>query len=274
MLPVKSGLGGDITKRGGRWESDFIWNKDWAKQLDYEESLRKQQAEGADKSEAATGKGFLSLGGAKVDLNNMDVDLSEQLRARKKSGSQASGSGGAAVQRSPRRRPKPAAKFAAQPPTRVEQRAWARGGKYGVKVVAISPSNDVDQDALAAKVAAEKARYDELKAELQAWAAGLTVVSLTATYAFYGRWVHGSGWALGVANRGGRQRQRWPAALLLHRAANPFALSCPSPNSLPRPLSSPVLPCLPVPSPSCASAGRWRPATRWVHWRGSSTCAC
>lgn len=27
VLPVKSGLSGDVTKRGGRWESDFIWNK-------------------------------------------------------------------------------------------------------------------------------------------------------------------------------------------------------------------------------------------------------
>jgi len=28
VLPVKSGIGGgDVTKRGGRWESDFIWNK-------------------------------------------------------------------------------------------------------------------------------------------------------------------------------------------------------------------------------------------------------
>lgn len=27
VLPVKSGMSGDVTKRGGRWESDFIWNK-------------------------------------------------------------------------------------------------------------------------------------------------------------------------------------------------------------------------------------------------------
>jgi hypothetical protein len=267
VLPVKSGLGGgDITKRGGRWESDFIWNKDWAKQLDYEESLRKQQAEGADKSEAATGKGFLSLGGAKVDLNSMDVDLSEQLRARKKSGSQASASGGAApAQRSPRRRPKPAAKFAAQPPTRVEQRAWARGGKYGVKVVAISPSNDVDQDALAAKVAAEKARYDELKAELQAWAAGLTVVSLTATYAFYGRWVvHGSGCALAQGVSQEQAEATVAGCISALDRPNPCALFFPDLNSLPRLLCCPAPPL----HPSRAPAGRWRPATRWAHWRG------
>ena len=36
-------------------------------------------------------------------------------------------------------------------------------------------------------MAAEQQRYEELKAELQAWAAGLTVVCLAATFAFYGR---------------------------------------------------------------------------------------
>lgn len=43
------------------------------------------------------------------------------------------------------------------------------------------------QDALAVKMEAERRRYEELKAELQAWAAGLTVACLAATHAFYGR---------------------------------------------------------------------------------------
>lgn len=53
------------------------------------------------------------------------------------------------------------------------------------------------QDALAAKVEAERQRYEELKAELQAWAAGLTVACLAATFAFYGR----CGGRLGAAAR-------------------------------------------------------------------------
>lgn len=54
----------------------------------------------------------------------------------------------------------------------------------------------IAQDALAAKLAAEQQRYEELKAELQAWAAGLTVACLAATYAFYGRCVQRSLWLL------------------------------------------------------------------------------
>lgn len=29
MYPVKSGLDNDVTKRGGRYQSDFIWNTNW-----------------------------------------------------------------------------------------------------------------------------------------------------------------------------------------------------------------------------------------------------
>ncbi|KAL4854162.1 hypothetical protein ACK3TF_005015 [Chlorella vulgaris] len=206
VLPVKSGLSGDITKRSkSRWESDFIWNKDWAKQLDYEESLRKQQEEGAAKKArgetGGTGAGYLSLRG-KVDLNSMDVDLSKQLRPRQRD-PRAAAASTAAANRSPpsgaRRRPQEEAqqparrrrttvgKFANDPPTRVEQRIWQRSGKYSRKVVAVNPANEADMEALAAKVAEERRRYDELKQELQAWAAGLTAVCLATTFAFYGR---------------------------------------------------------------------------------------
>lgn len=76
----------------------------------------------------------------------MDVDLSEQLRVRKKSGDEASTSAapGAAP---PRRRPP--VKYGSIPPTRVEQRNWERSGKYSKKVVATAPTNEVDQVGLA-----------------------------------------------------------------------------------------------------------------------------
>lgn len=120
-------------------------SQDWAKQLDYEDSLRRQQAEGqaAAKGGAAPGqpsKGFLGLT-SKVDLNSMDVDLSEQLRVRKKSGGEAAPSGQAP--RVPRRRAPP--KFDSVPSTRVEKRAWERGGKFSRKVVATAPTNEADQ---------------------------------------------------------------------------------------------------------------------------------
>lgn len=72
----------------------------------------------------------------------MDVDLSERLRVRKKSGGEASSSASSSAP-APRRRPP--VKYGSIPPTRVEQRSWERGGKYGKKVVATAPTNEVDQ---------------------------------------------------------------------------------------------------------------------------------
>ena len=238
--------------------------QDWAKQLDYEESLRKQQEEGerlrAEGGGGGDGKGFLSLR-SKVDLNSMDVDLSQQLRARKSSGAAASSSSSSSPAAPRQPRPRQAPRFATVPPTRVEQRQWQRSDKFSRKVVAVAPTNEADQvrlnclpacpacllvcvpqsaralalgilstapaapacmprphpafptqqntivptlwpscppkpctlpacpqEALDAKVEAERRRYDELKAELQAWASGLTLACLAATFAFYGRW--------------------------------------------------------------------------------------
>lgn len=205
VYPVKSGVGnGDVTKRGGRWESDFIWNKDWAKQLDYQDRQRvkaEEEAlavkEGRVRNGQADGPGYLSLT-SKVDLNSMEVDLSQQLRARKKSGGSASSTSPADVSGTPAQRRR--RKFGADPPTRVEQKGWQRSGKYGKKFMAVAPTTETDVDALAAKVEAERVRYEELKQELQAWCAGLTAACLAATFAFYGREVSAS---YGVGALGG-----------------------------------------------------------------------
>lgn len=129
--------------------------QDWAKQLDYQERQRqkREEEEKARKEgrvrpdEQPTGKGFLSLT-SKVDLNSMDVDLSEQLRVRKKSGSEASSSsrsGGASGAQQAQQRRRPPVKYGRDPPTRVEQRSWERSGKYSRKVVATAPTNEADQ---------------------------------------------------------------------------------------------------------------------------------
>ena len=131
--------------------------QDWAKQLDYEESLRRQQQEGqqqqqqqqqqqaggaqqAGKPDGGGNKGFLSLT-SRVDLNSMDVDLSEQLRVRKRSAEEASSS---STQPRPAAR-RPPVKYGSVPPTRVEQRSWERSGKYSRKVVAVAPVNEAEQ---------------------------------------------------------------------------------------------------------------------------------
>lgn len=206
IYPVRSSLQQDPTKRGGRWQSDFIWNSNWKDALDYEESLRKQVEEG--RREAADGdgpggdgKGFLSLT-SKVDLNSMEVDLSQQLKPRPKP-QKSAGSG--------LQPPSNKGGYPQVPATRGEVRAWDRSGRYSRKVVAITPTEQSAEE-IAAQVAAETARYEELKRELQMWAMGLTAASLVATAVFYGRDVAAS---YGVGALGGLIYLR-----LLHRSVD------------------------------------------------------
>lgn len=203
---MRRGLQGDPTKRGGRWESDFIWNSNWKDALDYDEGLRKQVEEGKRTAEAsangktppgAGGKGMLSLT-SKVDLNSMDVDLSAQLKPRKKpdSGSVATRAttGSAPKPRGPR-----PGGYPAVPATKGEVRSWTRSGRYSRKAIKVV-SSAAEEEEIAAQRKAEAERFDQLKRELQLWAMGLTVATLAATFAFYGRDVAAS---YGVGALGG-----------------------------------------------------------------------
>ena len=201
---MRSGLGKpDFTKRGGRYNPEFIWQTNWVEALDSQAAQEaRQEAEAAEAGRSGEGggyhKGFLRLG-SKAQLNDMSVDLSEQLRVRKKSGAQASSSthaGGALPTTQRTSRPR----YASIPVTRVEQRAWERGSGYSKRVMPVAPTNEVDEAAQAAVLAAERARYEQLKADLQLWAAGLTAACLAATCAFYGREVAAS---YGVGALGG-----------------------------------------------------------------------
>lgn len=188
VYPVRGGLQSDPTKRGGRWQSDFIWNQDWKAALDYEEDVKRQIEEGrreaAEGAGSTNGKGFLSLTN-KIDLNSMDVDLSAQLKPRKKPEKETSQT--APSKQQPRgARPPPSGGYPTVVPTRGETRAWERGGRYGIKVVATPPTAG-DAEAAAARLAAETERYEQLKKELQFWATTLTAGCLAATYIFYGR---------------------------------------------------------------------------------------
>lgn len=184
IYPVRSSLQMDPTKRGGRWQSDFIWNSNWKEALDFEESMKRRQEENknasANQANNSDGdKGFLSLT-SKVDLNSMDVDLSSQLRPRPKTPSQASSPSRSAT------RINSTAGFPSIPPTRGEVRNWDRGGRYSKKVVATTSSLSQEEE-LEQIRQAELEAYQDLKKELQLYAAGLTALCLTATYLVYGR---------------------------------------------------------------------------------------
>ena len=118
-------------------------------QLDYEESLRKQQQEegSGQQQEQADSPGKLRLA-SKVDLNSMDVDLTAQLLPRRKPTEKAAaGSGGAAGSRRAANgtgRGGSRARIAmSNPPTRLEQKAWERGSKFSRKVGCVHEAQDI-----------------------------------------------------------------------------------------------------------------------------------
>ncbi len=113
--------GKDITERGGRYTSDFIWNTQWQKQLEYEESIAeaieraKERGPSADTPEAGT----VSFS-RRAMLDSMDVDLSAQLKPRPKK---------QPVQVPPKR-PAEQRKVYLKP-SQGETRKWDRRGRFG-----------------------------------------------------------------------------------------------------------------------------------------------
>jgi len=222
VYPVRRGLQIDPTKRGGRWESDFIWNSNWQDALDYDEALKKQVEDGRKerKGGADTGKGYLSLRN-KVDLNSMDVDLSAQLKPRRKqqTGESEKNEGrvkSSAAAAAGRTRGSPrVGGYPAVPATRGEVRTWDRGGRYARKPIALTPTA-AEEASVAAQLEAERERYEQLKQELGLWAAGLTAVCFSVTFAFYGRDIAAS---YGVGALGGLFYLR-----LLNRSVDSFGV--------------------------------------------------
>lgn len=222
IYPVRGKLKQDPTKRGGRWESDFVWNSDWKEAMDYEESLRRQQEEGRKKKVAnnngivttATAtttnndivgeKGRISLA-SKIDLNDIHVDLSEELSRSSGKKNQLQQQEGAVprIAVEPRRRKKVSntsyrrGGYAANPSTQREAKTWDRSGRYARKApVSPSPSSAAAAD-MEERVQAEQERYEQLKLELQTWSLGLTALCLGSTFVFYGRDVAAS-YAIGA----------------------------------------------------------------------------
>ncbi|GMH40964.1 hypothetical protein BSKO_08868 [Bryopsis sp. KO-2023] len=79
VLPLRKKT--DLTKRGDRWTSEFIWNSDWKSEMEYEEAKKKREEEEQKEEEQKT-SGFLSFNRVS-DLNDMNVDLSKELERSK-----------------------------------------------------------------------------------------------------------------------------------------------------------------------------------------------
>lgn len=181
--PVYTPRGGqdntDVTKRGGRYTSDFVWNTKWQDTLDRQQA--REEAELADAAEAQLPKaGNLSFSRVS-DMQSLDMDLTTQLQEAKVKYDQ---------------RLKQAAEVAAAasakrdadvPPTQGEARRWLRSGRYSRKVVATAPSNPEATAALAAQQAAEEKEYQRLKGELENWCTGTALACFLATVVFYSK---------------------------------------------------------------------------------------
>ncbi|KAK9838175.1 hypothetical protein WJX81_006646 [Elliptochloris bilobata] len=189
---------GDLTKRGGRYTPEFIWNVKWQDQLDYQDALARAQREAAEEGEPVQTVA-LSFGRV-AELNSLDVDLSEQLRARKappaapsarpsaegldpSTRASAAGEAVAAQQRALFRRGRPNAGFASNPPSKGEARRWERNTRFAKRVVTAPSINVGDVAAREAAAEAENVRYSQLKGELMRWAVALAACGSGAVVA-------------------------------------------------------------------------------------------
>lgn len=154
-----------------------------------------------DSKEQEDSRGFLSLS-QKVDLNDMSIDLSSQLKVKKQE-QQKQNSRGQHTNEPKQALRRPATSstqgYPAVPPSRIESKSWGRGARYAINPVAPPPTAG-EADETAARLEIERERYEVLKKELQLWSLALTTACLGATYAFYGREVAAS---YGVGALGG-----------------------------------------------------------------------
>lgn len=183
--------GKDITERGGRYTSDFIWNTQWRKRLEYEDSINRaiERAKNAPPEEGPEA-GTVSFA-RRALLDSMDVDLSAQLRPRPK-------------KQQPVAAPKrPVEKRTVYlKPSQGETRKWDRRGRFGrvrcrflhtvffatylnVQVAEEKPVTvSLTEDQLTA-MEQEKQAYSTLQRELLLYTLGATGVIFSLTWIFY-----------------------------------------------------------------------------------------
>uniref|UniRef100_A0A7S0RYR5 CGL160/ATPI domain-containing protein n=1 Tax=Chlamydomonas leiostraca TaxID=1034604 RepID=A0A7S0RYR5_9CHLO len=178
----KAGEKFDPTKRGGRYKPEFIWNQDWQKALQMQESLQRGRdeavARGATPEASSRTTGAVSFSRLR-DLNSMDVDLSEALRPKPKpqaSTNTASTSSKPVVVRT-------------VPLPRNDAKKLERLGRIqGLGQVVIATSSKPEDLEEQARLQAEsQAAYEADKAGQRLWTAALSLVGVVATASTYGR---------------------------------------------------------------------------------------
>jgi ATP synthase protein I len=147
--------------------------------------IRDQNATDAQKPSKSQGSsGFLSLSRV-ADLNDMDVDLSQQLLQKPKPLVPPR----SAASRVPMRPVTRSGKSYSNPPTASEQRAWARSSGYqkrsGGGAPAAAPEIDEEQRAEEAMKAAQQ--YEKDKKEYQYWTTGTATVFFAIAYSCFSK---------------------------------------------------------------------------------------
>eukprot|EP00873_Tetraselmis_striata_P024417 jgi/Tetstr1/444681/TSEL_032529.t1 len=180
--PLAGRESGDVTKRGGRWSNDFIWNTNWAEQLDYQDKLKQDREQAEKEARERSESGAISF--SRVgDLGSMDVDLSEQL-SRPKAEQSLPSVNIPILQPKARPGQKTRVREVYAPPSQGEARRWGRSNRFAKKVVKVVTTDEDDAEAAEAR-RLENERYAELKKQLQLANAGLTATLFAATFAFY-----------------------------------------------------------------------------------------
>ncbi|KAL6765477.1 ATP synthase I-like protein [Haematococcus lacustris] len=188
----KAGEKFDPTKRGGRYQPEFIWNTEWQKTLEREESLQRRyeaaQAQGAEQGPAGPQPGAVSFSRL-AQLNSMDVDLSATLArkpAKKQPQTVTMRSGPAAK---PVQQPAKPARQVAVPLPRNDIKRLVRSNRVVKQMMVVSVSSEKPEDlAMRAVIAAREAQaYEAEKQGQRAWAAALAAVGAAAVYVSYSR---------------------------------------------------------------------------------------
>lgn len=160
--------------------------------MEYDDAIRESNSVRQKKTDEkeVSSKGKLSLVQAKKDLNDVNVDLSDQLRQRTRDEDEKNNSNVIIqVEKKPRRT------SGDTKMTQREGRAWRRSDRYAIRSGSGTRAAEEEEKEKTREI--ERERYDELKRELQLWSVGLTAVCFGCTVAFYGRDV-GASYGIGA----------------------------------------------------------------------------